>query len=88
MRIDQRIDPGTARASTVLSAVIYLMTVYQRQPSPQLALAISQHLECLANHTDVDEVVRHVADGMRDEWEITASTTERLQAEVRPTLIN
>ena len=82
-----QINPETCRASTVLAALIYMMTVYQRSHCPRLALSIAAHLDCLSQHPGVDAVIRQVADGMHDEWHLTARNPARMTSSlITPTL--
>ena len=64
----QSIDPTSCRIDTLVAALLYLMTAYQRQGCRKLALSIAAHLDCLAQHPDAGEDVRQVAAGMHSEW--------------------
>lgn len=62
------INPSSCRIDTLIGSLLFLMTVYRRESRHDVALSIAQHLECLAQHPDADEIVRHVAIGMYGEW--------------------
>ncbi|HEX7043283.1 MAG TPA: hypothetical protein VF203_01590 [Burkholderiales bacterium] len=62
------IDPTHCRLETLLGALLYMMTAYQKNCCRQLARSIAAHLECLAHHPDAAETVRQVAGGMCEEW--------------------
>lgn len=82
------IHPSTSSLSTMLAAVIYMMTRYQQTHCPKLALAIATHLDCLSQHPEADEALRRVADCMHDEWHGTARNHGRPLALVRPSALN
>ena len=62
------IDPTSCRLETLLAALLYLMTVYQRRCCPRVASVIAAHLDCLAHHPESAEAVRRVASGMSNVW--------------------
>jgi len=84
----QKLDLENCRAETLLGALIYAMTLYRRQPHAALAQSIASHLDAIARHPDVPEVVRQVG-GMREEWSWGGSATAQPSATpVRPPLLN
>lgn len=64
----QHIDPTSCRFETLIGALLYMMTLYQRVSCPKLARSIAAHLDCLAHHQDADATVREIANGMCGEW--------------------
>jgi hypothetical protein len=62
------IDPATSRVETITGALLYLMTAYQRNQCPRIAVVIARHLECLARHPNADPVVREVCECLGSEW--------------------
>lgn len=67
-------DPRLSRLETVLGAVLFLMTAYQRTRCPRIAACVAAHLECLAAHPDADATIREVCAGMCGEWRGAATT--------------
>ena len=65
-------DPGLHRPEVMIAAVLFLMTRYQRSPCPAVARAIADHFSRLARHGEVDESIRSLCAGLRDEWERAA----------------
>ena len=66
-------DPTVSRLETVLGAVLYLMTAYQRTRCPRIAACVAAHLDCLAAHPHADSTIREVCAGMREEWRVAAT---------------
>jgi len=66
-------DPQPSRVETVISAVLYLMTAYQRTRCPRIAACVAAHLDCLAEHPHADPTIRELCAGMREEWRGTAA---------------
>lgn len=84
-----KLEPENCRAEVLLGALIYAMTLYRRQPHAALAQSIARHLDGIAHHPDVPEVVRQVARGVREEWSRVGSDTARAPAKAeRPALLN
>ena len=69
--------PQLSRLETVLGAVLFLMTAYQRTRCPRIAACIAAHLDCLAAHPHADSTIREVCAGVRDEWRGAASPLPR-----------
>jgi hypothetical protein len=69
----------SSRVETVLAAVLYLMTAYQRTRCPRIAACVAAHLDCLADHPSADASIREVCAGMRAHWRGTAETASRKQ---------
>jgi hypothetical protein len=67
-------DPRLGRLETVLGAVLYLMTAYQRTRCPRIAACVAAHLDCLAEHPHADATIREVCAGMLDEWRGAAAS--------------
>ena len=65
-------DPETSRVETLMAALVYLMTHYQRSGCPKLALCVSRHMGVLALHPEAPQVVRDVCAGLRESWEHAA----------------
>lgn len=65
-------EPIQPRPEVALAAVLYLMTRYQRVPCPAVARAIADHLNRLARNCGVDDCIRSLCVGLRDEWERAA----------------
>jgi len=61
-----------SRVETVLAALLYLMSAYQRTRCPRIAACIAAHLDCLTDHPRTDATIREVCAGMRKEWWGTA----------------
>lgn len=61
-----------SRVETVLAALLYLMTAYQRTRCPRIAACVAAHLDCVADHPGTDATIREVCEGMRQEWWGTA----------------
>lgn len=64
-----------SRVETVLAALLYLMTAYQRTRCPRIAASVAAHLDCVADHPGTDATIREVCAGMRQEWWGTAQAT-------------
>ena len=61
-------DPEDSRVETISAALIYLMTQYARTGCPRLALYISRHMQCLAEHPRADRVVRDTCASLHSAW--------------------
>jgi hypothetical protein len=68
-----KIDPRSCRAETLLGALLYLMTLYQRHRCRNVACAIVAHLECLACHPDTGDAMQEMAEGLVVEWRRAAT---------------
>lgn len=64
----KEIDPHTCRIETLIGALLYLMTAYQRNRRRDVALSITAHLNCLARHPDATDIVRQIARGLAGDW--------------------
>ena len=64
---------------TVLAALLYLMTAYQRTRCPRIAACVAAHLDCVADHPGADAAIRAVCAGTRREWWGTARATPQQQ---------
>ena len=61
-----------SKPETILAALVYLMTHYQRTGCPRLAECVSRHMACLAVHPEASPVVREICAGLRPAWEEAA----------------
>ena len=68
------IDPAASGVSTVLAAVMSMMTQYERNRCPRLALAIAAHLDGLSRNPQADFMLRRAADELHDHWHLHACT--------------
>ncbi len=57
-----------SRVETLLAALLYLMTAYQRTGCKRIAACVAAHLDCVADHPGADATIREVCAGMRSEW--------------------
>jgi hypothetical protein len=78
------IDLTICRPETLYAAVIYLMTVYQREPCTSIARAIVAHLDRLARHIETSDVIRQIARGLYGEWQLIANAATSAHAGTRP----
>lgn len=65
---------AASRPEILLGAVIYLMSAYRRKACPRVAHIIASHLQCLAEHPEVDRVIRDICAGMTVKWNDAAGT--------------
>jgi len=65
-------ESETARAETVMAALLYLMTHYARTGCPKLAVCVSRHMQCLALHPDAPPVVRDVCASLHGAWQVAS----------------
>lgn len=77
----QKMNPQCCRIETLISSLLFLMTIYRREGRQEVALSIANHLECLGQHPEADESVRLVATGICDEW-------RRIQGARRPAALH
>jgi hypothetical protein len=61
-------ESDTTRAEIVTAALLYLMTHYARSGCPRLALCVSRHMQCLANHPDAAPVIRDTCASLHGAW--------------------
>jgi len=62
----------SSRIETLLAALLYLMTAYQRTGCRRIAACVPAHLDCVVGHPGADATIREVCAGMRKEWWGTA----------------
>ena len=62
----------TSKPETILAALLYLMTHYQRTGCPRLADCVSRHMACLAVHPEAPSILRDMCAGLRLAWEEVA----------------
>ena len=67
----------TSKPETILAALLYLMTHYQRTGCPWLADCVSRHMACLAVHPEAAPVLREICAGLRSAWEEAARRTDK-----------
>jgi hypothetical protein len=70
--------PQSSRVETVIGAVLYLMTAYQRTRCPRIAACVAAHLDCLAADPHADATIRELCAGMREEWRRAAASDRPL----------
>ena len=61
-----------SRPETILAALLYLMTHYQRTRCPWLAECVSRHMACLSLHPQASPAIRGICAGLRSTWETAA----------------
>ena len=61
-------ETEASRAENITAALVYLMTHYARTGCPRLAMCVSRHMQCLANHPDAAPVVRDICAGLHGAW--------------------
>ena len=76
----QQHDPKACRAETVTAALIYLMTHYARTGCPNLALCVSRHMQCLANHPDASPILRDICGALHHAWSEASDTARASDA--------
>lgn len=66
------IDPAASRVETLTSALLYLMSSYQRSPCPHVALMVLRHMEAICAHGEAPPVLRQMCAGLCGEWAANA----------------
>lgn len=61
-----------ARPETIVAALFYLITAYQRCRCPALAACIARHFRELCSHPTAERLLRDVAAASVAEWETAA----------------
>jgi hypothetical protein len=73
-----------SRPEVLLGATLYLMNAYRRSPCPGLAAVVQRHLEHLAVHPRIDEVLRDIAAGLEADWAALAATPRPVESNPAP----
>lgn len=71
-QMERDITAEASRVETLLAALLYLMTAYQRTGCRRIAACVAAHLDCVAGHPAADATIREVCAGMRSQWWSTA----------------